>query len=373
MTLLAHAPTTRFEFTEDLTATEPPEHRGLSRDGVRLLVAESVPGTPEPDGVRLTHRRFRDLGSYLRPGDLVVVNTSQTIAAEITGTGPDGQPVILHVATPLDDGSWVLELRTAPDAALPVLDAQPGEVIRLTAGGRARLLAPYPARAASPTGHGNRLWRAEVVATPALPDYLLRHGRPISYGYLRGHWPLSDYQTVFARDPGSAEMPSAGRPFTAALVTDLLSRGIVFAPITLHTGVSSQEAGEPPQPERYSVPAATARLVNATRLNGGRIVAVGTTVTRALESAAGPDGQVTPAAGWTELVIGPDSPARVVTGLITGLHNPDASHLLLVESVAGAELTQRAYDAAVEARYRWHEFGDSCLLLPSFGQSHTLT
>jgi S-adenosylmethionine:tRNA ribosyltransferase-isomerase len=403
MTLLAHAPTTKFALSEDLTATEPPEHRGLSRDGVRLLVAESAPGavssgavasgalasgdsasgaaapgalasgspapdSSDPDGPRLTHRRFRDLGSHLRPGDLIVVNTSQTIAAEITGTGPDGQPVILHVATPLDDGDWVVELRTAPEAALPVLDAEPGTVIRLAAGGRVRLLAPYPSRPASPTGHGNRLWRAEVISTPALPEYLRRHGRPISYGYLRGRWPLSDYQTVFARDPGSAEMPSAGRPFSAELVTSLLSRGIAFAPITLHTGVSSQEAGEPPQPERFAVPAATARLVNATRRGGGRIVAVGTTVTRALESAADPDGWLSPAAGWTELVIGPDRPVRVVTGLITGLHNPDASHLLLVESVAGAELSQLAYDAAVEAGYRWHEFGDSCLLLPNLGE-----
>ncbi|HEV2888627.1 MAG TPA: S-adenosylmethionine:tRNA ribosyltransferase-isomerase [Jatrophihabitans sp.] len=378
MTMHAYAPSTRFELPENLTATEPPEHRGLSRDGVRLLVAESVPGpdgrgsdgrgSDEPgsdgsSGVRLVHSRFRELGSHLRPGDLIVVNTSKTIAAEIDGVLDGNWPVVLHVASPLTDRSWVLELRTAPDAAQPLLGAQPGEAIRLAKGMRVRLLAPYPEHPASPTGHGNRLWRAEVTGDRPFPEYLLRHGRPISYGYLRGRWPLADYQTVFARHPGSAEMPSAGRPFTAELVTDLISRGIAFAPITLHTGVSSQEAGEPPQPERYEVPAATARLVNATRLNGGRVIAVGTTVTRALESAAGPDGWLSPARGWTELVIGPDHPARAVTGLITGLHNPDASHLLLVESVAGARLAQRAYDAAVEARYLWHEFGDSCLLL----------
>jgi S-adenosylmethionine:tRNA ribosyltransferase-isomerase len=199
--------------------------------------------------------------------------------------------------------------------------------------------------------------------TAGLPGYLRRHGRPISYGYLSRRWPLADYQTVFGRHPGSAEMPSAGRPFSTGLVTDLISRGVAFAPITLHTGVSSQEAGEPPQPERFEVPAATARLVNASRQAGGRVIAVGTTVTRALESAAGPDGRLSPARGWTELVIGPDHPARAVTGLITGLHNPDASHLLLVESVAGPRLAQQAYDAAVRARYLWHEFGDSCLLL----------
>ncbi|MBV9821001.1 MAG: S-adenosylmethionine:tRNA ribosyltransferase-isomerase, partial [Actinobacteria bacterium] len=243
--------------------------------------------------------------------------------------------------------------------ARPVLDAPPGTTIGLPGNAKARLLAPYPCD----SGHGTRLWRAELTGDLPLPDVLARHGRPIAYGYLRGRWPLADYQTVFARHPGSAEMPSAGRPFSTRLVTELVSRGIGFAPITLHTGVSSQEAGEPPQAERFEVPAGTARLVNATRQAGGRVVAVGTTVTRALESAAGPDGEVGPARGWTELVIGPDHPARVVTGLVTGLHNPDASHLLLVESVAGAELTQQAYDAAVAAGYLWHEFGDSCLLL----------
>lgn len=364
MTAHAYSPSTRFELAEDLTATEPPEHRGLDRDGVRLLVAEGVPDAAEPDRIRLTHTRFRELGSHLQAGDLIVVNTSRTIAAEVDAV-LDGEPVVLHVASPLPDGGWVLELRTAPAAARPILDARPGTRIDLPQGLRARLLAPYPEHAASPTGEGNRLWRAEVSA--GLPELLRRHGRPVSYGYLSERWPLADYQTVFGRHPGSAEMPSAGRPFSTGLVTELISRGVSFAPITLHTGVSSQEAGEPPQPERFEVPAATARLVNATRQAGSRVIAVGTTVTRALESAADPDGRLRPARGWTELVIGPDHPARVVTGLITGLHNPDASHLLLVESVAGPRLAQQAYDAAVEARYLWHEFGDSCLLLADPG------
>jgi S-adenosylmethionine:tRNA ribosyltransferase-isomerase len=366
----AHAvPSTRFDLPADLTATEPPEHRGLSRDGVRLLVAEAVADSEAGSQIRLAHSRFRELGRHLRPGDLVVVNTSRTVAGEVDAILADtGQPVVVHVANPtgpMPDGSWVLELRTAPDGTRPLLDARPGAVVRLPEELRARLLAPYPEHAAPGPAGGTRLWRAEVTGRSPLPDVLARHGRPISYGYLHGRWPLADYQTVFARHPGSAEMPSAGRPFSAELVTDLVSRGILFAPITLHTGVSSQEAGERPQAERFEVPAGTARLVNATRLEGGRVIAVGTTVTRALESAADADGWLSPARGWTELVIGPDRPTRVVTGLITGLHNPDASHLLLVESVAGAELAQRAYDAAVSAGYLWHEFGDSCLLLGS--------
>jgi len=170
MTAQAYAPSTRFELPDDLTATEPPEHRGLSRDGVRLLVAESVstdasaPDVPARDGIRLTHSRFRELGRHLRPGDLVVVNTSKTVAGELDGLREGNWPVVLHVASPLPDGSWVIELRTAPDGTLPLLSGQPGEVIRLAAGARLRLLAPYPEHAASPTGQGNRLWRAEVSA-----------------------------------------------------------------------------------------------------------------------------------------------------------------------------------------------------------------
>jgi S-adenosylmethionine:tRNA ribosyltransferase-isomerase len=160
-------------------------------------------------------------------------------------------------------------------------------------------------------------------------------------------------------------MPSAARPFSAELVARLVSSGVIIAPITLHTGLSSQDAGEAPQPEWFEVSETTAQLVNASRARGGRVIAVGTTATRAIESAAPRDGVVTAVSGWTDLVISPERPVRVVDGLITGWHNPEASHLLLVESVAGTELTQRAYDAAVAERYLWHEFGDSGLLLPT--------
>ena len=173
---------------------------------------------------------------------------------------------------------------------------------------------------------------------------------------------------MFGRRPGSAEIPSAGRPFTAELVTRLVAGGVMVAPVTLHTGVSSQEAGEAPQPERFEVPAPTAAVVNAARAGGGRVIAVGTTVTRALESAVEPAGdgsRLVAARGWTSRVVTPADPPRIVDGLITGWHDPEASHLLLVEAVAGSELTQRAYAAAVEARYLWHEFGDSALLLPA--------
>ena len=336
---------TRFVLPAELSAGQPPESRGLRRDQVRLLVA---------NGAAVWHARFADLGRFLSPGDLVVVNTSATLPAAVDADG-----VVVHFSTALDEpDTWLVELRR-PDQSGPVGDAVPGERITLPAGASLTLL-----------GATGRLWRARVTVPGGVRGYLARHGRPIAYGYLRGRFPLAAYQTVFARDPGSAdlpgagsaELPSAGRPFTAELVTGLVAAGITVAPVTLHTGVSSLEGDEPPQPERFAVPEPTARQVNLARRTGGRVVAVGTTVARALETVARPDGTVVAGGGWTDLVLGPDRPARVVDGLVTGWHEPHASHLLLLEAVAGAELVQRAYDAALTNRYLWHEFGDSCLL-----------
>jgi S-adenosylmethionine:tRNA ribosyltransferase-isomerase len=341
-----------FVLPEGLEATEPPP----VRDGVRLLVASA-------DG--LTHARFSQLGEFLAPGDLVVVNTSATLAAAVDGQragvpgipGVPGVPVEVHFSAELDDGTWVVEVRPGGMSTGPVADLRPGEVITLDAG--ATLVVDRPA----PAGQA-RLWKARALIDGGVSAFLARHGRPIRYAYVPRPLPLAEYQTVFAREPGSAEMPSAGRPFTDRVVTDLVTRGVAVAPVVLHTGVSSQEPGEPPQPERFRVPEATARLVNATRQAGGRVIAVGTTVTRALESAADADGAVQARRGWTDLVLGPPRPARVVTGLVTGWHAPGASHLALLAAVAGDALVERAYAEAVRQGYRWHEFGDSCLLLP---------
>jgi S-adenosylmethionine:tRNA ribosyltransferase-isomerase len=352
-TMLAARPYTHFASPGDHTATEPPELRGLRRDGVRLMVAT-------PAGIR--HTFFYRLGDQLSAGDVLVVNTSATVPGQLDGIR-DGSSVVVHVANRLADGTRVVELRTAPDASSPLLDGRAGEHIALPAGGALELIAPYPQPSSSPTGVGNRLWRGRLTVPQSLSNYLGEHARPISYGYLNGSFPISAYQTIFALCPGSAEMPSAARPFSAELVARLVARGVIFAPITLHTGLSSQDAGEAPQPEWFEVSETTAHLVNSSRARGGRVIAVGTTATRAIESAAGPDGIVIARSEWTDLVISPDRPVHVVDGLITGWHNPEASHLLLVESVAGAKLTQRAYDAAVAEHYLWHEFGDSCLLL----------
>jgi S-adenosylmethionine:tRNA ribosyltransferase-isomerase len=350
MTALTETPTVRFTAAD--FAPRPAEARGLARDDVRLLV-----GTP--DGI--DHARFRDLPDHLRAGDVVVVNNSATVAGEVDATH-EGRPVVLHVASRLDGGERVVEVRSAPDAARAVLDAAAGDVLQVGAAVRLELAAPWPGdEPSSPTGTGNRLWRAHVRGD--LDAVLARRGRPIAYGYLDRRYPLAAYQTVFSTRPGSAEMASASRPFTDALVTRLVSQGVVLAPVTLHTGFSSQEAGEAPGPEWFEVPAPTARLVGAARAGGGRVVAVGTTVTRALESAV-VDGSVVAASGWTSRVVTPGDPPRVVDGLVTGWHDPHASHLLLVEAVAGRALTQAVYDAAVAHGYLWHEFGDAALLLP---------
>ncbi|HEV7804306.1 MAG TPA: S-adenosylmethionine:tRNA ribosyltransferase-isomerase [Solirubrobacteraceae bacterium] len=381
-------------------AHEPPEARGLRRDEVRMLVAagatparagsgdvagatsrarvgaREVAGATSraPVGARevagatsrardvahptsLTHARARDLPEHLFAGDVLVVNTSATLPAALPARRADGTALRLHLSTPAaggEAGHWVVELRRGHERCG---DGRAGERLSLPAEGHATLLAPYLT--------GARLWLAtiETGATP-LHDYLTEHGAPIRYAHTNGDWPLADYQTVFALHPGSAEMPSAGRPFTPELVTRLVAHGVVVAPLTLHTGVSSLEAGESPYPERFEVPATTARLVNAARAGGGRVIAVGTSVVRALETVALPFGHVEPDAGWTRHVVTPDCGVRVVDGLLTGWHDTDGSHLRLLEAVGGRALIEDSYREALRHGYRWHEFGDVHLILP---------
>ncbi|MFD8429348.1 S-adenosylmethionine:tRNA ribosyltransferase-isomerase [Streptomyces coelicoflavus] len=347
---------------EELSARVPVEQRGpdLDRDGVRLLVSH---------GTEVSHHVFGELPGLLRAGDLLVVNTSPTLAAAVDGRVGHAR-VVVHFSTRGDDGRWAVELRE-PDgsgttrARADVVEGRgcggpAGTRVRLPGGARLVLEEPLSAR-------GERLWWARVSGAE-VPALLREHGRPIRYSYTERDQPLSVYQTVFALPPGdgagSAEMPSAARPFTARLVAELVSRGVQFAPVTLHTGVASAESHEPPYPERFAVPEASARLINAVRAGDGRVVAVGTTAVRAVESAVGSDGVVRARAGWTDLVVTPERGVRVVEGLLTGLHEPEASHLLMLEAVAGRAAIDRGYDAAVRGRYLWHEFGDVHLLLP---------
>ncbi|MGW6916502.1 S-adenosylmethionine:tRNA ribosyltransferase-isomerase [Kitasatospora sp. NPDC054939] len=343
-----------FTVPPELSARAPAEARGSARDDVRMLVGHRA-------GAIVEHRRFGELPEVLRPGDLLVVNDSATLPAALPGRLPDGTPVALHLSSAQPDGhgTHLVELRRiVPGAAAAYYPpgespARPGLRVALPAGAAAELAAPFTAR----------LWYAGLDLPEPLTGYLERHGRPIRYGYVDRDWPLDAYQTVFARVPGSSEMPSAARPFTADTLAALAVRGVLTAPVTLHTGVASPEAHEAPYAERFHVPAGTAALVGRVRAAGGRVVAVGTTVVRALESAAGPDGTVHEADGWTELVLTPERGVRAVDGLLTGWHEPRASHLHLLAAVAGRRLLRRCYAEAVQHRYLWHEFGDVNLLL----------
>ncbi|RDG39684.1 S-adenosylmethionine:tRNA ribosyltransferase-isomerase [Streptomyces corynorhini] len=340
---------------EELSARVPAEQRGGGRDDVRLLVSR---------GTRVSHHAFRELPGLVRAGDVLVVNTSATLAAAVSGR-LGGTRIVVHFSTRGDDGRWAVELRTprggtASGTTLPRPGGPAGASVTLPGGSRLVL-----EEALDPAG--SRLWWARPSCD--VPGLLRRHGRPIRYGYTERDQPLGAYRSVFALPApdgaGSAEMPSASRPFTAGLVAELVSRGVLFAPLTLHTGVASTEAHEPPYPERFEVPQSTARLVNAARAAGGRVIAVGTTAVRALESAAVPGGDgVRAAGGWTDLVVTPGRGVRTVDGLLTGLHEPRASHLLMLEAIAGQEALARGYGEALRRRYLWHEFGDVHLLLP---------
>jgi S-adenosylmethionine:tRNA ribosyltransferase-isomerase len=336
-----------FALPTALEAHEPPERRGLARDGVRLLVGRR--GTGE-----VSRHAFTDLPALLRPGDVVVVNTSATLPAAVAVVGRD---LTVHFSTELAADRWLVELRRADGkATAPYGGGSPGQRYELPGGATVLLEEPYSE---------GRLWHARVrTGRLSVFGYLHRYGAPIRYGYVTRPWPLSYYQTVFARHPGSAEMPSAGRPFTERLVTDLVTAGVLVVPVLLHTGVASAEAHERPYPERFAVSAATARVVAQARADGGRVVAVGTTVVRALESAAGPDGVVRAARGLTELVVTQQRGVRVVDGLLTGLHEPRASHLDMLAAVAGRPLLAACYAEALSAGFLWHEFGDLNLLLP---------
>jgi S-adenosylmethionine:tRNA ribosyltransferase-isomerase len=339
-----------FQLPATLEAHEPPEARGLTRDAVRLLVGRRGSGS-------VTHHCFTDLPDVLEPGDVLVVNTSGTMPAALDVLGRRGDDdLVLHMSTELPDGEWVVELRRRePGGATgPYPHASVGERFTLAGGAHARLVRAY-----SP----GRLWVARLDVA-SVPGYLMAHGRPIRYGYVARDWPLSAYRSVFATTPGSAEMPSASRPFTDALVTRLVSRGVVVTPVTLHTGVASPEAHEKPYPERFRVPETTARLVNEARAAGRRIIAVGTTVVRAVESAVDGRGRLRAAGGWTSLVVTPETGVRVVDGLVTGFHEPRASHLSMLTAIAGESLLADCYTEALGHGYLWHEFGDINLLLP---------
>ena len=361
----AHAPL-QFELPPELEAGEPPEARGLRRDEVRLMVSYL-------DDDRVVHSRFGDLPEFLEAGDTLVINTSGTMSAALPATYTDGTPITVHLSTHLPADLWVVELRS-PSGNEPVLDGKPGEVLTLPEGASIVLHTPYLPEKRRQNEGPNRLWVSTLNLPMNFDDYLDRHGSPIKYGYVRESWPVSYYQTVYATEVGSAEMPSAGRAFTPELITRLVAKGVRVVPLILHTGVASLEDDEPPYEEFYRVPPETANAVNAAHAAGRRVIAVGTTVVRALETVTDRDGVTHPGEGLTDLYITPERGVRSVNAMLTGLHEPRSTHLSMLEALAGnpsacqLAVTGRghlevAYSEALDRGYLWHEFGDLHLIL----------
>jgi S-adenosylmethionine:tRNA ribosyltransferase-isomerase len=342
-----------FVLPPELAAREPPEVRGVPRDRVRLMVTDRRTG-------RVEHTHFDLLGDYLRAGDLLVFNSSRTLPAALDGWAEGGLDLEVRLAEHLPDDSWL--------ALLVCRQGDPfgrglREGLRIAFGrGLAATVLERDRRI-------SRLWRLRFSRSGSeLVDLLYRLGRPIRYEYVSRPWSLDHYQTVYAREPGSAEMPSAGRSFTWQLLFGLQRRGVETAHLVLHTGLSSYlddelDARHPASEEEYTIGEIAAGKVNRARAAGRRVIAVGTTVVRALESAAGPDGRVRAGHAYTRLRITADHPLRAVDGLLTGLHEPQASHLDLLTAFLPAERVRQTYEEAVRRRYLWHEFGDVNLIV----------
>ncbi|MBV8689867.1 MAG: S-adenosylmethionine:tRNA ribosyltransferase-isomerase [Candidatus Eremiobacteraeota bacterium] len=322
-----------------LDAVAPPERRGVARDAVRMLVTDRRARVNR-------HARFYDMPSFLAAGDVVVVNDSATLPAAITARRSNGQSLKLHLSTMIGGDLWMVEPRGVVTA---------GETLQLAGDASAVMLAP--ADATRP-----RVWYASFRLPITMLAYLMKHGEPIRYQYLHERFPLEDYQTIFARQPGSSEMPSAARPFTARVVAALERRGVQIAAITLHCGVASFEKPEHPSIERFSVSHETARQVNSARAHGNRVIAVGTTSLRALET-AWHDGEISASSGWTDLVFDERSAIRSVDGLLTGFHDEASTHESLLHAFLNKDLLSTAYVEAAECGYYQHEFGDAHLIL----------
>ena len=339
-----------FDLPAALEAREPPEARGLTRDTARMLVTHTNTGSIEPSSFVL-------LPQFLDAGDLVVVNTSATIPAAVDAVGPDGTRLVVHLSTELDDGSWAVEPRQiSGKTTTRWVGPPPPRLLTLAGGARLVLHEPY--------GRTGRLWIATLELGERTLSWLAANGRPIRYGYIDRSWPIESYQNVYASEPGSAEMPSAGRPFTPEVITRLVTNGVGVAPIVLHTGVASLEPDERPYPEKVRVPETTAERVNAAHFGGHSVLGVGTTVVRALETSVGSDGRSHAYNGWTDLVVTPERGIRITDGLLTGWHEPESSHLLMLQAFTGMGLLRASYRQAVSEGYLWHEFGDVHLILP---------
>lgn len=310
---------------------------------------------------RVEHTRFDHLAEFLHPGDLLVFNTSRTLPASLDGCGwPAGPCIEVRLAQHLPDDSW-----------LALLLCKRGDpfICGLRNGMQINFGQELTGMVYDRDENIPRLWKIRFSKSGAgLVDLFYRLGRPIRYEYVSVPWNLDYYQTVYAKEPGSAEMPSAGRAFTWQLLFNLKRRGVATAYVVLHTGLSSYmddalDAQHPVSEEEYFISAAAAEKINSARQQGGRVIAVGTTTVRALESVADEDGYVRAQHGYTRLRITANHTLKAVNGLLTGLHEPEASHLDLLTAFLPAATIREAYEEAIQRGYLWHEFGDLNLIL----------
>jgi len=352
---IIHPQTFDFHLPKSLECAKPAEERGILRDEVRLMVSHRANDS-------IAHTTFSEIDNYLQVGDVLVVNTSGTMKAALSTRLPNDEEGRIHLSTPLENNEYLVEVRQVVDNNTKrFYGLQVGDKLPIPLSSNVEIITPHFTQ--NEDGEHLQLWKVHVDIPIPLEEYLSLYGEAIKYSNINKKYPHHYYQTYFANEMGSAEMPSAGRAFTSRLVSQLLSKGIQFAPILLHTGISSLEANEKPYPEYFKVSESTASLINLARAEGRRIIAVGTTAIRAIESAVDKEGWTQAQEGMTNLFITTKSGLKVIDGMLTGMHEPKASHLLMMQALADVGHLSKCYEAAIAEQYQWHEFGDLHLIL----------
>ena len=334
-----------YNLPEELIAQEPME----PRDASRLLVMDKETGA-------LTDGTFRDIKSLLRPGDCLILNDSRVLPARLIGERMGtGAHVELLLLTPHGNDTWEV-------LAGPGRRAKPGNVISFGGG-------ILTAKILEVLEDGNRLVKFSYEGN--FYETLDRIGQMPLPPYIKKR--LEDgerYQTVYSRELGSAAAPTAGLHFTPELMEEIRQMGVEVAFVTLHVGLGTfrpvkedEVENHKMHSEHYALPQETADVINRTRERGGRVIAVGTTSCRTLESVGLTDGIVKPADGWTEIFIYPGYKFQVLDGLITNFHLPESTLIMLVSALAGYDHTMKAYEHAVEEKYRFFSFGDAMAIM----------
>jgi len=344
-----------FQLPKILECSSPTEVRNLKRDEVKLMVSER-------HNDKITHTQFSNIDHFLTKNNVLVVNTSGTINAALKTTLPNNEDGRIHLSTQISKNEWIAEIRKVVDnKTVRYTDIEENQILSIPNNHHIKIVSPFYDE--NRNKQHLQLWKISFFGIDNMDEYLNKYGQAIAYSTVDVEYPQSYYQTVFAKEMGSSEMPSAGRAFTPYLIEKLKAKGVKIVPILLHTGVSSLEANEKPYPEYFEVSKETANALNEYTLQGKRIIAVGTTAIRAVESATNKKGKVQAQKGWTNLFITPANGIKIIDGMLTGFHEPKASHLLMMQALATTEHLSICYNQAIENSYKWHEFGDMHLLM----------